>query len=289
MSFRPSEQTASLFFLQKSALPLGYAQLSETPKRRSGRPDSNRHVLRVGSIRVDETRAHARSRTGITPRTKRVLDHREAWAGTHAGHACGEDAAPRRLRAPKSFRSSGEAISWSRTNQSWMRVGPLPSERELQREESNLRDGRLTGGCLTIRLRWKKSARRAAWSNVLRVRGRAFVRQVFRERGRRTRSCDALVPGTGVEPVFLDSETSVLPARRSRSAPRRATEVARRSCGSGGSRTLTTSIKNRVRLPVALRTRERTRGITARAGEVGREGVEPSSLGVKARCSARLS
>ena len=58
-----------------------------------------------------------------------------------------------------------------------------PSERELQREESNLRDGRLTGGCLTIRLRWKKSARRGARSKVLRVRGRAFVRQVFRERG----------------------------------------------------------------------------------------------------------
>ena len=41
-----------------------------------------------------------------------------------------------------------------------VRVGPLPKGRELQRKESNLRDDRLTAGCLTIRLRWKKSARR---------------------------------------------------------------------------------------------------------------------------------
>jgi hypothetical protein len=96
--------------------------------------------------------------------------------------------------------------------------------------------------------------------------------------------------------VFLDSETSVLPARRSRSEPApRATGRTGRRSGSGGSRTLTTSIKSRVRLPVTLRTRDRAREMTARAcggiravradAQVGREGLAPSSLGVKARCS----
>ena len=200
MSFRPSEQTASLFFLQKSALPLGYAQLSETPKRRSGRPDSNRHVLRVGSIRVDETRAHARSRTGITPRTKRVLDHREAWARTHAYQACGERAARTREQAPEFVDRGGQ----------WV---------EAPAEGIEPPSDRLTAGCLTIRLRWNETARpRARSTSAPRTRTSLSKRQVFREHGPRA-GCPArgLVPGAGVEPAFLVSETSVLPARRSRS------------------------------------------------------------------------
>lgn len=92
---------------------------------------------------MDETRAHARSRTGFTPLTRRVLDHREAWARTHAlprvrgAHRAGAQASSREQRP-----------SWS----------------QLQREESNLRDGRLTGGCLTIRLRWNETARPRACS-----------------------------------------------------------------------------------------------------------------------------
>ena len=71
-----------------------------------------------------------------------------------------------------------------------------PSERELQREESNLRVGRLTGGCRTIRLRWKKSARRGAWSNVLRVSRSSLRAPNFqRARGAARRSCDALGSG----------------------------------------------------------------------------------------------
>lgn len=92
--------------------------------------------------------------------------------------------------------------------------------------------------------------------------------------GRARSPVRGLVPGAGFEPAFLDSETSVLPARRSRSDgdvgterapdtrhpwPRRAPEVARRSSRSGGNRTLTTSIKSRVRLPITLRTRADTR------------------------------
>ena len=197
VSFRPSEQTASLFFLQKSALPLGYAQVSETPRRRSGRPDSNRHVLRVGSIRVDETRAHARSRTGFTPRTKRVLDHREAWARTHAYSACGERAAQTHQQAPKGSTDEVEA----------------PAEGiEPPRD-------RLTAGCLTIRLRWNETARpRACSTSAPRTRTSLSKRQVFREHGPRAGlPASGLVPGAGVEPAFLESETSVLPARRSRS------------------------------------------------------------------------
>lgn len=78
---------------------------------------SYENFLRVGSIRVDETRAHVRSRTGFTPRTKRVLDHREAWARAHACQACGEQAA-RTLRAPEKVDRGGS---------------------RLQRKESNLR------------------------------------------------------------------------------------------------------------------------------------------------------
>lgn len=79
-------------------------------------------------------------------------------------------------------------------------------------------------------------------------------RQVVRERGP---SCEGpRVPGTGFEPVFLGSEASVLPARRSRSRrtarrararTRRRSRVVRRGGRSGGDRTLTSPGKSRVR------------------------------------------
>src|SRR5215207_2030134 len=59
----------------------------------------------------------------------------------------------------------------------------------------------------------------------------------------------AAVPGTGFEPVFLDSETSVLPARRSRNVSRLVRLHARTS-RSGGTRTLTNPLKRRVRSPL---------------------------------------
>lgn len=126
-------------------------------------------------------------------------------------------------------------------------VASARARRRLRWKESNLLDDRLTAGCLTIRLQRKES--RAARGRVTaRARARDW-RQVFREQRART-GRDAMVPGEGFEPSFLVSETSVLPARRSRNAERR----------------------------------PRARAVGTR--EVGREGLEPSPLGLKARCSA---
>ena len=129
----------------------------------------------------------------ITPRTRRVLDHREAWARSHAGQRVrGARARGRRelqrvvarvekplvsidCRVSCRWTTDAWASGWSRTSIS-LRVGPLPSGRELQREESNLRDDRLTAGCLTIRLRWNDPPAMC---------GRVLVRQVFREHGPR--------------------------------------------------------------------------------------------------------
>jgi hypothetical protein len=47
-----------------------------------------------------ETRAHARNRTGHTA-YEAALDHREAWAGTHAGRRVRGARAPWAQRAPK--------------------------------------------------------------------------------------------------------------------------------------------------------------------------------------------
>jgi hypothetical protein len=130
--------------------------------------------------------------------------------------------------------------------------------RELQREESNLREDRLTAGCLTSRLRWNE---RLARKERDEPRCAKFSESMA-ARGGPTRG---LVPGAGVEPAFLVSETSVLPARRSRRVRARCGEndvESRAACTrhtspgrSGGNRTLTTSIKSRARLPVTLRTR----------------------------------
>ena len=122
----------------------------------------------------------------ITPRTRRVLDHREAWARSHAGQRVRGARAPRRRELQRIFaRVEKPLFSFERrASCRWttaacvpregddagasseqrvgveptflVRVGPLPSGRELQREESNLRDDRLTAGCLTIRLRWNE-------------------------------------------------------------------------------------------------------------------------------------
>ena len=137
------------------------------------------------------------------------------------------------------------------------------SFRELQRKESNLRDDRLTAGCLTIRLRWKNSARRERGAKCS-ASAVEPVAPSFQRAWATREIARGLVPGTGFEPVFLDSETSVLPARRSRSAGAAAPSR------SGGNRTLTTSIKSRVRLPITLRTREaRARADYGRACRAG--------------------
>lgn len=96
-------------------------------------------LLRVGSIREDETRAHARSRTGKTPRTKRVLDHREAWARSHAG-----------LRVRGAPRSADRQHGAARSRECSRECARAPAEGI---EPSRYR---LTAGCLTIRLRWKE-------------------------------------------------------------------------------------------------------------------------------------
>ena len=127
---------------------------------------------------MDETRAHARSRTGshrVRGGCSTIEKHgHDRTRVTRAGSELRERSRLRRV--------------FARVERPWfwlavrgMRVGPLPIGRELQREESNLRDDRLTGGCLTIRLRWNAPApsgadcwaRRAAWSKVPRERGRA--------------------------------------------------------------------------------------------------------------------
>src|SRR5262249_54936327 len=69
---------------------------------------------------------------------------------------------------------------------------------------------------------------------------------------------------SGVEPASPGSEPSVFAARRTRNG------------GSEGTRTLTSPLKRRVR----------SRYATDPSGTVGREGFEPSSLGLKARCPA---
>jgi hypothetical protein len=128
---------------------------------------------------------------------------------------------------------------------------------------------RLTAGCLTIRLRWNETARpRACSTSAPRTRTSLSKRQVFREHGPRAGlPARGFVPGAGVEPAFLDSETSVLPARRSRSDESDVACEGHTSPGrSGGNRTLTTSIKSRVRLPITLRTRANARGCRASGG-----------------------
>lgn len=194
----------------------------------------------------------------VTPRTRRVLDHRGTWARTS---------------------------SFSRHR------GP----RELQRKESNLLNDRLTAGCLTIRLRWKNELVRvskpARESTRLRTRERAFDARFSESRGSLWR--EPRVPGTGFEPVFLGSEASVLPARRSRSAATTLRNPRRGHTSPVGPEGLEPS-PPRLRVECACRLRYGpawSGGQTQfeRLDAVGREGVEPPSLGLKARCSIRLS
>ena len=128
---------------------------------------------------------------------------------------------------------------------------------------------------------------------MLRRRGRAIVAPSFQRAWATREIARGLVPGTGFEPVFLDSETSVLPARRSRSVRdesgvmlERARDT-RRPVGPEGIEPSPPRL--RVECACLLRYGPEHARITAARVGVGREGVEPSSLGVKARCSARLS
>lgn len=160
--------------------------------------DSNQHVLRVGSARDERNGAHARSRTGshrVRGGCSTIEKHgQERTRVTRAG-------SPRRERhgLQSIHRSSGEAIVDSVSRNlvySQVRVGLVRVSEELQREESNLRVHRLTGGCLTIRLRWKKSARRGAQSNVLHDPRSSLCAPSFqRAWGPRTRSCVGLGSG----------------------------------------------------------------------------------------------
>ena len=225
--------------------------------------------MRVGSIREDETRAHARSRTGshrVRGGCSTIEKHGHERTRVSA---CGELERGGAAEAPEKY-SLARCV------------------RELQREESNLREDRLTAGCLTIRLRWNEWPTR----NVRVSR----VAPSFQRAWPRTFPCAAWFRAQESNLRFWIQR----PASCQLDDPgvRRATCTRHTSPGrSGGNRTLTTSIKSRVRLPITLRTRADARGCRAseggdrheRADVVGREGVEPSSLGVKARCSARLS
>ena len=88
----------------------------------------------------------------------------------------------------------------------------------------------------------------------------------------------SLVPGTGFEPVFLDSETSVVAARRSRNeiGPR---ALAREPVGPEGLEPSPTRLRGGSAHHYAT-------DPSASFDAVGREGLEPSPLGLKARCSS---
>ena len=188
LCFVQSEQAAGVP-LRGSALPLGYAWR---------RLDSNQHVLRVGSARVERNGAHARIRTGshrVRGGCSTIEKHgQERTRFTRAGRTSRE-----RHELQRIHRSSGEAIIDSVARNlvySQVRVGLVRVSEELQREESNLRVHRLTGGCLTIRLRWKNSARRGARSNVLHDPRSSLRAPGFqRAWGPRTRSCGGLGSG----------------------------------------------------------------------------------------------
>jgi hypothetical protein len=195
---------------------------------------------------VDETRAHARSRTGFTPLTRRVLDHREAWARAHAFP-----------------RVRGASRAWARACSRDQR----PGRSQLQREESNLREDRLTGGCLTIRLRWNETARpRACSTSAPRTRTSLSGARFSESMGRTQVS---------LRVAWFRAQESNLRFWIQRPASCQLDDpgVTRAACEghtspgrSGGSRTLTTSIKSRVRLPIALRTRADARWGRASGG-----------------------
>jgi hypothetical protein len=224
--------------------------MSETPERRCRRLDSNQlsFACRVYSRGRNESPRPESNR--ITPRTRRVLDHREAWARSHAEHACGELAA-RTLRAPESFRPSG---------------------RELQRKESNLRDDRLTAGCLTIRLRWNIGLARTC-----NVHGRtsSCCAKFSESEGRARRACAAWFRAQESNLRFWIQR----PASCQLDDP--GVTVRGRTSRSGGNRTLTTSIKSRVRLPITLRTQTRAgspraRGMTHNTWDARESNPHPS-------------
>ena len=133
-------------------------------------------------------------------------DHTAYEAGARPSRSMGRSArgsrvrgdAARTLRAPKSLRSSGQAILVPLQGTRIISPGACracPSERGLQREESNLRGDRLTGGCLTIRLRWKRSARRGRGAKCSACAVEPSCAKFSESEGLRTRSCEALGSG----------------------------------------------------------------------------------------------
>ena len=195
-------------------------------------------------------------------------------------------------RGANAARSEEFSLEWRShflESKSWMRVGPLPSERELQREESNLRDGRLTGGCLTIRLRWKNrlAAQRGAMCSASAVEpscakfsesegvARDRARPWFRAQEsnlcfwiQRPVSCQLDDPGVGHVERPRSQDAAVGPEGVEPSPPRLRIECA---------------------CLLRYGPESARAGLRPARARVRREGVEPSSLGVKARCSARLS
>lgn len=161
----------------------------------------------------------------------------------------------KRVLFPLGYRLLAEQ-DWIRTSVD-LRVGH-PRRTKAPAEGIEPSKYRLTAGCLTIRLRWnicspracgllpthraRSLSRRNGGAVSQRARGETW-RQLFTERAPPEGGTD---PGTGFEPVFLDSETSVLPARRSRNEPRRPASRGR-SGRSGGNRTLSRPGKSRVR------------------------------------------
>gem|GEM_PF-6857048 len=231
-----------------------------------------------------------------------------ASAGTeeNRGHgtACSR-AGPRRMQRSRVLRASAELLrgahvrnrtgavrlrsGCSTIEQTWACCGRLVATRAAA-EGIEPSSHRLTVGCLTIRLRCNVKGSPASACETCADEPRKCDARLSenegalagarRGTGHRGRTCVA---------GFRDQCPAIGRARccsgRRALAPVSEAHVSRRATcrdrsrtsrsRSGGTRTLTISIKSRVRLPFAPRTRG-----------VGREGVEPSSLGVKARCSA---
>jgi hypothetical protein len=125
-----------ILFSKRVPIPLGFAHVSET--RRSASVEAvgfEPTFVRVGSIRADETRAHARSRTGshrVRGGCSTIEKHGHERTRVSA---CGELLAPRR-------RELQRLLTHERARAP---AGGIEPPRD-----------RLTAGCLTIRLRWNE-------------------------------------------------------------------------------------------------------------------------------------
>lgn len=197
-----------------------------------------------------------------------------------------------------SRRMAGGAAGWIRTN--ILLVGSARADRATLAPAEGIEPSkdRLTAGCLTIRLRWNQ---RSPLSSLSRgARGAIVWRQVVIERAPRVRdACSRLRRPLPAPSSSLRSCTSCTRAVRFRvqesnlcfwiqrpascqlddpGMETRAGRIGR----SGGTRTLTNPLKRRVRSPL----RYGPKCIVRANDAVGREGLEPSPLGLKARCSS---